>query len=301
MDKTAKKALSISGGAFKIPFLAGAAIEASRLEDFSILQGTSSGAIVALCIAAGRIEELERRVLTFGAKDVFRQNPNKLGGKLRAFWRVMRGKEYLFDQSRLLETIKDVISKDDFEKYQNNVHSPDCYVGVSPKGKLYTKYINVKKLTYEMACRAVLASSSIPNATQEVFLNGEFLVDGGAHEHIGSHWLLRNHGDVLDELVCLYSRPSRHWLDENYVSWTSRKPKWFSFAFFKDLLNSYEDAQLSNSMDEETKTMLFADSLGIKVRNIFAPNLLSEELYKATDREKARWLHLGRDAYYKSA
>jgi predicted patatin/cPLA2 family phospholipase len=278
-----KKALVISGGAFKISFLTGVCTEAIKSTLFDVFVGTSSGAIVAFCIATGKVTELIRRVLSFGVKEVFKQSPTSKRGKLRALWRVLRGKEYHFDQSKLLDTLKSVVSEEDFNKYKDNPSSPPCYVGVAEKGKLKSKYINLKLLNYEQACLAVLASCSIPNATKEVFLNGEFLVDGGFHEHIGSHWLLEKYGKTIDEITCVYSRPNEEWLDENYCSWKSKKAKWFSFNWIKDLINSYEDAQLSNSLDEEKKTMFLADSLGIKVNNIFAPNLLSTELYKATN------------------
>jgi len=207
------RSLCLSGASTKIPMLAGAAIAVCKYKKYrpTYILGTSAGAIISLPLALGLYEDIEYYTKNFTLDNIFGKKPVNEKGAITfsAIKRLITGKESLGTQDALKETLKGIISPEQFVEYKVGSY-PICFVGVVEFRTGARKYINLKECTYEEYLDAVIASSSIPIFVESVKSFGGHLYDGGVRDHIGSHWLMEN--VKVSENISIYSRP------ENYVS-----------------------------------------------------------------------------------
>lgn len=205
-----KWGLAISGGSVKIPKLYAFLVKSWEVAYYSVLVGTSSGAILALLAVTGNIKAGMDMILTFTVKDIFTENPFTLFGRFMSVWRVVfQNKMNLYDQGKLGETIRKVVSEESFNNWKNDPLGADCYVNVVDPETMEEHFINIKELNYNQAILSVLGSSAIPFFTGSVWLKflNIFSYDGGWRSHIGSGWLAEKFGDKLNGIISLLSRP----------------------------------------------------------------------------------------------
>lgn len=323
--KQEKAALFMSGAAMKISFMAGAAINLIRKGTvFNTFVGISSGSILSFSLAVGKITETEDFMLKYTQKDVFKERPNSIKGMIMSFYRLITGKSYILDQSKLEETIKSVISQRDFDLWKDNPKSPDCYVGVVDMKNGEIKYFDLKNYTYDQSVKLVLASSSIPFFTKPVEMFNKVLVDGGNRDHIGSSNFLTDYNSKYDRIYSIFSRPFH---ENNFEKWKLPKSSKKGVILFwlwalvyvtpeivpgedflslillglclkqvnihKVLLRSIEIFNLETSLNDEKITDYICKEKGIEQVKIFAPYKLSSKTYDITPETSKKWYRMG--------
>ena len=246
------KHLGISGGGTKIGGLFGAAetIIAEKHYKPDIISGISAGAILSVPLALGKFETLREMVLNFNLDTFFNVSPIKPNGKLKtwnAIKKIISGKHYLGEQYNLEETLSEIVSREEFEKYKDDDNLSICIVGTVDfyTGKRF--YVNLKEVTYEHYLKFVNASASLPIFTPGIFINFPFqdfegnaptyknvlLFDGGVRDHSPTHKILSSKVFNITETCTIFSRA-----DE--LS-TILKPKSFKPKNILKILQQYVD------------------------------------------------------------
>ena len=104
------KILNLSGASTNIGFLFGVSesLITRKNQQFDVISGISSGAILSLPLALGKFNEVRELVLNYDLDTFFRVKPVNKKGRLtlRGIWRAIKGESSLGDQSKLLEVIK---------------------------------------------------------------------------------------------------------------------------------------------------------------------------------------------------
>lgn len=297
-------ALFFSGASTKIGMLVGAGVMLLRTFGIRVvvIVGTSSGAMCALILAIGLYQTAKNKARTFTIKDIFRENPNSLRGMLKAVNRVLHGHYNLYDQTKLVETLKGLISEESFYAWANSINSPDVMIGIYNAETRARHYVSLKSKSYEEALDIVLASTSIPIASAPVNINGQMYYDGGVRDHIGSEWYVSNYHGKIDECISVYSRPEVFTGDDREIS----KPFTFEpptkFPKLKNIkrilglgLELYDVMLNEISKSDEVKTDLLCDKYRIKHTKIFAPYKLADGVYETSPEMNDRLLSIGEE------
>jgi len=269
----------MSGGSTKISFLAGVAIGLHDRHEYDTYVGTSSGAILAFCLANGKRFQVERKAMSFKITDVFKDDPNSIKGKLKAIGRGLT-KNYLFDQSRLKETIRNVVDQYDFYKWRNQDSTPDalvCAVCVET-GAIVLK--DLKTVDYEEALDWVMASSSVPVFTKPILINGLHYADGGLREHLPLASYLEEFYNQDDTIDAVFSRPKEL---NNVVKY----PKGIIGMLRRSL--TILNWEVSKN-DEEVGH----NAYGMEINNYFAPKILIEGTYTTTLKQNRELFVIGK-------
>jgi len=267
------KLLSISGGATKISGLAGAADSLIHKLDYKpdLIVGTSAGSILALPLAMNYWESIRKETTEFTMDDIFSKPPMDENGKitLSGKLRLLFGKLSLGVQDELVNTISRIITEDDFRLYLSSDIFPAVYVGCVDYRTGKRHYVNMKKCNYREYLQFVLASTSIPYAAEPVNIGGKVLFDGGARDHIGSHWMMENIKGITEN-VSIFSRP------ENFESILDKN--WNPDNIFDIFERDQAIRVLETSKKDEKLEKLIASDLNIKHTAIFLPSIM-QSLY----------------------
>lgn len=287
------KLLSISGGATKISGLAGAADELINQLNYKpdLIVGTSAGSILALPIAMGYWPIIRKEATQFKLCDIFTVPPMNENGKItcRGKLRVALGEVSLGKQGKLIETIGGIITPMDFFLYVTQDEYPPVYVGVVDYKTGSRHYINMKECDYDEYLIYVLASTSIPYAAEPVRFDGKILFDGGARDHIGSHWMMK-HIEGITENVSIFSRPK---------NMTSILDKDWDPDNILDIFDRDQAIRvLELSKKDEELEMLWAEKKDIKHTAIFVPYIL-KSLYDTNPERIHKLYHEGGKAALK--
>ena len=222
------KHLGISGGGTKIAGLFGVAesIIYERSYRPDIISGISAGALLSLPLALNKRDEIKQLVLNPETNTFFSVPPMNRKGKIRiwnAIAKLVTGKHYLGVQENLESLLRRVVTREEFQRYQDDDSLAVCLVGAVDfyTGKRF--YINLKKVSYEDFPRFVNASASLPVYTPGVTFNKSItdfegvsssfdkllLYDGGVRDHSPSAKILAsNHPDfAITETCTVFSRP----------------------------------------------------------------------------------------------
>jgi hypothetical protein len=286
------KLLNLSGAATKIAGLAGAAYYVFNDYGYrpNIITGISSGAILTIPIAMRKWDVLNEMVKTFTLDDIFDSPPVNENNKVRfnAYLRAAIGKSSFGTQGNLPKTLAQVITEEDWLRYQVGDY-PECYVG-SVDFKTGSRYIiNLKNkgICYKQYLEIINASASIPLAVEPVRIDNMLLYDGGTRNHILSGWALRNLENI-EENISIYARPKDYyglldptWNDDNLIN----------------VFQRYTDISLTEiSKRDEREEIYLTEKHKYDTKQIFIPSVI-KDLYD-TDPDKLAMLY---DVAYKEA
>jgi hypothetical protein len=203
---------SYSGGATKIPFLAGVGIGIYQQNNLTLLPdiivGISSGGCTALMMALGKHKELEDIVLNLELSTFFSKNPVNKKGKMTPC-AVYRGLESgsFGEMLNLKDLIKKTVSEDEFNNYKYNENKPDVLIGITSLNKKNDfTLVNLKKVSYENMLEVVVASVSIPMYTNSIPMNGKHYYDGGLMYHNAGRVALEYLGTRVERYTSIYAR-----------------------------------------------------------------------------------------------
>jgi hypothetical protein len=218
--RTQFKIESWSGAATKISGYIGMISELKRKTDYNpnIIIGTSSGAIasllrVSLMVKPSMFSSMVNLAINFSLDDIFNVSPvNKKGGlKGSSIVRLIKGKLSMGEHYQLTKTLKKFFTEDMFDQYKHELYDyPDlliCSTDID-SGKFIV--VNAKDLSYEDIFKHILASTSIPLATQPIDIFGNLNLDAGItfgnpgcyliHQMIKNGYRIKSHNSF-------YSRP----------------------------------------------------------------------------------------------
>jgi predicted patatin/cPLA2 family phospholipase len=284
-----KKGLAISGGSTKISFLAGAAIELMKINDYDIITGISAGSIISLMLGIGEFDLLQTAVYNCTQDDFFDVKPLNDNGdiRIRSLFRLLKGKHSLGDFS-LIDLLKKYYTPEMHERMQNSGKS--VKVGAVNMNLIQIEYCDITKVDYELALKWVVASSSIPLATDAVKIGDYYYFDGGVLEHVGGMEALMSGAEHLD---VVYSRSENLEVTAKDLAW---KPK----NIFSVVMRTLDVMGTRVSFENESEIDLYCKYMKIPLQNFYAPFTLTENLYKMdTDLSKA-WFELGKKQVIKS-
>ena len=206
------KVESYSGGATKIPFLAGAGIgirEQNPNYNPDLIVGISSGACTALMLALGKTEELREIVLHLQLSTFFSRSPVNKEGKITIeapISGLLTGS--LGSMGNLRKLIRKNISEKEYKIYKDNQYAPAVLIGIT---SLTTnncfKLINLKQTSYERMIDVIVASASIPVYSEAVEMDGEYYYDGGLMYHNAGRIVLEYLNERVSSYISVYSRP----------------------------------------------------------------------------------------------
>ncbi len=273
--------LSISGGSTKIPFLAGASLELMRNKKYDVFVGSSSGALLSLALAVGNVRNVQSSVLNFGIKDIFTENPETRWGKIKAVWRAIT-KGYLFDQSRLYETIKEVVSKEEFDQWKDNPRAPSAHVCAINIETGSIVVVNLKRHDYEIALKWVMASASIPVFTSPIEIHGQKYVDGGLREHNPISSYMKKYPYSGANIDMVFSRPK----DLSGIKKTAK-------GLIGTLTRTIEIMEWEISKSDEQIAKYMPD---VEVNMYFAPRSLTSKAYETSRGQNLELYKLGQKA-----
>jgi predicted acylesterase/phospholipase RssA len=283
------KGLAISGGSTKIGFLAGAAIELMKTNDYEIITGISAGSIISLMLAIKEYDILQNAVLSCTQDDFFDVKPlNDKGDiRIRSLFRLLQGKHSLGEFS-LIDLLK---------KY----YTPEMHVQMQKSGKIVKvgavnmnliqiEYCDITKVDYDVALQWVVASSSIPLATDAVKIGVYYYFDGGVMEHVGGMEALMSGAESLD---VVYSRSEDLEIKKKDLDW---KPK----NIFSVVMRTLDVMGTRISFENESEIDLYCKYKNIPLNNYYAPFTLTDNLYKMDKDLSKAWFGLGRKQVLKT-
>ncbi len=190
------KVLVISGGGSRGAWgggLAEALVEDS-LNNYQSIVGTSAGSLLGPLIALEEFDRLREAYTSVNDKDVFTVRPFKTKGPkrgqirpLKAFWRILLGKETLGNSKKLQKTIKKFYPEESYNRFRNNGKQHVSTVVNITHDKI--EYKSSKDYSYEETVKWIWASANVPvfmslyDASDEEGRMSTF-VDGGVKEAV---------------------------------------------------------------------------------------------------------------------
>lgn len=279
------KALAISGGSTKIGFLAGAAIELCKRNDYQIVTGISAGSIISLLLAIGEFDLLKESILPIDTPNFFKHEPlnDKNNITLSAIWRVITGKPSLAEFT-LESLIKNIYQSTHHIRLQES--GKIVKVGASNLNLKRIEYCDITKVDYELALKWVVASCSIPVTTEPVKIGNFFYVDGGVLEHIGGLEAIDSGATSLD---LVFSRPENEESSHDDIDW---EPKNVIDVLFRTLSVMSDN----NSHNDEKLIMKTCLIKNIPLSIYFTPFKLTDGMYKMDLDLTKSWFELGRES-----
>jgi predicted acylesterase/phospholipase RssA len=278
------KGLAISGGSTKIGFLAGSTIELCKKNNYDIITGISAGSIISLLLAIGEYELLKESVLPIDTPDFFKTEPmtdeNKI--KLSAIWRIIISKTSLAEFT-LDDLIRKIYTSEHHQRLQRS--GKMVKVGAANMNLKRIEYCDITKVDYELAIKWVVASSSIPVATDLVKIGNYLYTDGGVFQHVGGLEAIESGARELD---VVFSRPEKQELTHADINWD---PKNVVEVLFKTL------SLMSDNNSWNDEDLIIKESL---IRNVslniyYTPFKLTTGMYKMDPDLTKSWFELGRE------
>ena len=276
--------IGFSGGGTKIVGLYGVAEILSKKYRPQVVSGVSAGAVIALLWVTKTLHRISVRelILNLDLDTFFNQKPVTKKGKLswRAYWNLIRGKDYLGRQDRLVDQMCKVINEKDWHDYLNDKKAPDCWVGMVDIRHGSRVYANLKDYDRKTAFNLVLASSSIPVFIPPVEFQGMLLVDGGNRDHSPSAWILNKYRGQIGANISVYTRP------DNYaLSRYDRR------GLLRALFRTIDIFNVEVSKMDEFMERTIAEDYQIDSRLLFLPSIMKDPYDVDRDRLKALYLH----------
>jgi len=283
MRKT-KKALALSGTSTKLPFTAGALKR--LIEDgnqFDLIVGTSGGSIAGFMYAIGATDYLFKKSVDYSLSELFGENIKSRFGRVRAILRYLfKGHLYNFDGLHNLLDTPEVYQL--YKQWSTSQDGPRMFAHCYNEDEAQSVFIDLKKVGYEKALKAIVASCSIPVAVPPVNIDGVDLFDGGYDSHIGSEWLVSKYGFKMESLVSIYSR-----VQDIREYKKDLKPS----SKLERAERILETKIIKESHRAEMSTRKLCKYKRIKDTYIFAPQILQRSLYQSNKKENEKLFKLG--------
>jgi NTE family protein len=167
-----KKALVVSGGGSAGSWAVGAITRLLELgHDWTILTGTSTGALIVPLVAIREMEVLYQLYTQTNTADLLKSH----------WWITLPWRSSLYDDTGLWRTIEQNMTPERYDKLLNCGKDVEvCTVGLTQGRKCYWAPRPDERHTF---CRAMLASSNQPGFMPPVALpDGDHHMDGGIQE-----------------------------------------------------------------------------------------------------------------------
>lgn len=215
MNSPKSKWLNLSGGSTKGASIAGMVTTLLMEKNFvpDGITGVSIGAILALPLLLGKHTLVRNLITSITLEQIFDSVPVTKKGSLsfKAIKNIVKSffndkVHSLGTQNNLMLIYKQLVSKQEFEDYKES-NLASIYVGVVDINIGQIKFVNIKTLDYISFLEHIMASASIPLATELVELElNKFYTDGGVAQHIGSKFVVDNFR--VEEMINCFSIPS---------------------------------------------------------------------------------------------
>lgn len=269
-NRTNLKVESYSGGATKIPFLAGAGIgirEKNPHYSPDIIVGISSGAATALMLALGKEEELRDIVLHLQLSTFFSHSPVNKEGKL-TISSPIRGllTGSLGRMDNLKKLIEETISEKEFNMYKYDEFKPSVLIGITTLNRSNDfRLVDLKSVSYDDMINIIVASASIPIYTNPIKIQNELFYDGGLMYHNAGRLLLENLGNKITSYISVYSRPEEdNTIDEKFNG-TSMTRTLSKVIEQLQMVISYNDAVVEQKLQKLHSIKLFEQVYSEKI------------------------------------
>lgn len=266
--------LSNSGASTNIEAIAGASISVlDRGYKPDVIDGNSSGALIAPLLAMGRTKDLKEFVLNYGVEDVFSTPPvNEKGSPtVRGIYRAATGNPSLGVMGNLYCTLMEAFTKKDFILWKNSPTMPEIYIATVEykTGKLHKTRLRDLN-SYELAIRYIIASASIPIMAEPVRIHTGLHFDGGARTHTLAPYMQKIYKGSIERHISIYSRP-----EDFRIHRPDLEPKLMPLA-----KRTLEVMVIELSKANEREEMSFREKEGLNTNDmLFMPHLLKKDTY----------------------
>ncbi len=188
MIENKKAALVISGGGAKGAWAVGALryLVKEKGEEYDLVVGTSTGALIAPLVALGDIDDLVTYYTSVKDKDIL---GFRLGRSLalNAIWGIITGKDSVYSTKPLGRMIRKHMSEKRWQRLRTGPNQAWVSVVNMQTGKLSYFGSHQPDMTREKFIDAMLASASIPVFMSQARITGQtgyWFVDGGVKDLI---------------------------------------------------------------------------------------------------------------------
>lgn len=267
--------LSNSGASTNLEAIAGTSINIlERGFKPDIIDGNSSGALIAPLLAMQRLKDLRHFALNYTPKSAFSISPVNSKGKptIRGIYRVFTGRPSFGEMDNLYCTLMDAFTKEHWKEYKINNQMPPIYVATVgyKSGKLFKT--NLKKVeTYEDCIKYIIASASIPLMVKYVDINGDLHYDGGWRTHTLAPYTQERFKGRINRHISIYSRPKNYFIERN-----DKNPN-----FIDVLTRSFEIMNMEISKSNERSEINFRNNHNLNIDDmVFMPYLLKTKTYE---------------------
>lgn len=233
-------------------------------QDFDIVIGTSTGALMCIHVAMGWYEELKEQYINIKQDDIL--NKSKLfgrlfnkKGKIRLLFliqRILRKKISFADSFVLRKTIKKSLTKEKYNEFKNS--GKQAIVGVYNLTDLKVEYKSSNDYDYEDFVDWMWLSANQPPVMSIIEKNGKKYVDGGVSDVIGIEYC-ENIVRKEDNILAIELRPE---------TIKSRKKRLKNFV---DLFSILIDAQRKEIIRQDSEPKKHIIEKGAKLKHVFLP------------------------------
>ena len=245
-----KKAGIFAGGAAWGAYLVG--VLTSKRPQYDAFIGTSTGALIALFLALGRIDPkfydyLIHEYSNTDNREMYgRFSPFKRNGKVNKLFMIgavirmiKRDTNYMYDITPALRyKIRRYFKErhfDELRKRKINVIVTSKNVDFKKSGTMYTSILRVD-MTYNRFVEHVVSSAAIPFFAKPVVVNGQQHVDGGVLDPVPNTDLVGSYEEI--EIWLAHSKQSEQPVSNKADSW------------MKLALNLFNDIRYEIKMDD---------------------------------------------------
>lgn len=254
----------------------------STLEnDWDLVVGTSTGALLAPMVALGEYDILKKAYTQITPKSIFKTSPFKKNGKihlLKALWRIISKKLSLGNTQPLLKTIQSFYTADIHKKLQDSQKQVVVTVFNATIGKVEFKALNSCSLLE--AQMYLYASGAVPLLMDVVHFNGQQYVDGGVTDNIPFEYLTIN--NLLKDLERV----------DVIIHGIMNKPRGFKLESFSDMIMFLINAQRQEITDSDVSTV-HEVSKHCDVNLYYLPYALEADFYIFDQKLMQKWWQLG--------
>lgn len=294
--------INISGASTKGAFNTGALEYILQETDYkpTAYSGISFGAIAASFAAMGLLPSLKEELFKADLCTIFDKKPVNKHGRitLGAIWRGLKGQPGLGSQDNLEKLLRKHLTSKQLWNYQHDENAPDVYIGAVNLRTKQIKYWNLhdrSDVYYNKAIAIIMASTSIPVFTPPVLIEGDWYVDGGVIDHIGSEYMLKRHLKDVKHMVNIYSRPAiapqEKWVETQAVDRADIDVIGMNVAHV--LTETIDTFTINTSIEDEKITKALAEKDNVSLLNIFAPYKLTSQHYEIKPSLSKAWYNLG--------